>query len=1034
MKKILLKTVAMLLFTMQIAMAQNVSVSGTVTSRDDGQPIPGVSVVVKGTTIGTQTDVSGRYSLSVPQGSTLVFSFITFAVREVVVGNQTTINMVLVPEQRQLSEVVVTALGIEKNKKDLGYGVTTISSEELIQGRTTNVVNALAGKVAGVRISSSNGMTGSGSSVFIRGFTTITGSNQPLFVVDGIPIDNGGGAMALQNGTSNSNRAIDINQEDIENVTVLKGPAAAALYGSRAANGAIIITTKKGKRGEKSKIEFSNSTNIIQVNRFPDWQNEYSQGVNGAFNANANLSWGPKITGQTVTNFLGQQESLQAFPDNIRGLFKNGSNIQNNLVFNSSSDNATYQFSYGNTRETGVLENNELSRNNFRINTSNKLSSKLLTTASVQYVNLTGQKTQTGNQLSNPFFRGWFIPPNIDLQGLPFEDAAGNQIYFDGTDNPIWTIKNNLFDEEINRIIGNVALNYDALPWLNINYKIGGDFFSQVRKGFDQIGARGGANVTAGGAGGIIESNADSRDLYSYLNVTAKRNITDDLSFTLTVGNEIADRRFVFEQIIGRQLVVRSFRNISNAVSFSPSNGSSRQTLIGVYGDLILNYKGYLSLNLTGRNDFSSTLPQQSRSFFYPSVATSFVLTEAVPSIKGKGLSYAKLIANYARVGKDAPLYATDTYFGLAGSADGFGPTISFPFNGLPGFSLGNQAGNPGIEPEFTASFEVGGEFSFLNDRLGLDVNLYKSNSTNIIFNVPVAPSSGSTSQVRNAGELETKGLELLLKGTPFKTKNFAWNTAINFTKSRTIVKKLADGVPNIVLAGFVTPNIRLEPGKPYGILFGTVFQRDANGNQVLNAQGLPILDPITRQIGDTNPDWLMGITNDISYKGFNLSFLIDIRKGGDVFSRNIGDLRRSGRAIETAEFERFDAMGNPTRPYVIPGVNQMGQPNTVAITAEEYWGRLFAFGTGESYVFDGSWVRLREASLSYTVPKQFLDKTPFGRLDIGVNGRNLFSYFPNFPHFDPETNALGVSNGQGFEFNGLPQTRNYGFFIRATF
>jgi hypothetical protein len=460
----------------------------------------------------------------------------------------------------------------------------------------------------------------------------------------------------------------------------------------------------------------------------------------------------------------------------------------------------------------------------------------------------------------------------------------------------------------------------------------------------------------------------------------------------------------------------------------------SNRRLVGIFGEFNFGYKGYANISFTGRNDYSSTFGAGKNSYFYPSVAGSFIATEAFPSLKSESLSFLKLSANYAKVGKEAGTYATNTLFALAGASDGFGPVINFPYNGLGGRTLSNTQADPNLGPEFTTSREVGLEAKFFKNRLGLEANYFSTLSTDLIFAVPVGPSTGFTSQNRNAGSLKQNGFELLLTGTPVKTSNGAWDISFNFTKLTPMVESLAKGVEFIQLGGFTTPGTRLYAGQPYGLLFGSVFNRAADGKKLIGANGLTSLSPVNAAIGNTNPDWTAGITNNIRYKGFNFNFLIDIRKGGDVYSRNIGDLYRSGTAKETAEFARFDASGAIAKPYVIEGTLANGQPNTTAITAEQYWSNLYNFGTGESYVFDGSWLRLREASISYSVPNKILERTPIGKLELGLNGRNLLLHAPNFPHFDPETNATGVSNSQGFEANGLPQARNYGFFLRATF
>jgi TonB-linked SusC/RagA family outer membrane protein len=1038
MKQKLLFCFFLLLTVWTQVVAQEKTVTGRVTDDETKEGIPGVSVFVKGTSSGTVTDAEGNYQIKVPESATLVFQAVGYGTREVLVGAQSQIDMPLLTETKALGEVVVTALGIERDRKSLGYSVASLNNEELTIGRTTNIANALSGKVAGVRVTSSNGMVGSGASIFIRGFTSFTASNQPLFVVDGIPVDNGGGVNALQTGVSNSNRAIDINQDDIESVNVLKGPAASVLYGSRAAAGAVIITTKKGKSGQKKSISFNTSYNVVEANRLPDYQNEYAQGSGGVFTNPAGqiLSWGPRATGQTVTNFRGEQEALTIYPDNVKDIFKKGYNFQNNISFSGGTDKSNYVISYGNVYETGILDNNQLTRHNFRVNGNTQITKKLSAGLSVQYINNKSTRTQIGNQLSNPFFRGWFIPRSINLSGMPFEDAAGNQIHYGVDDNPYWTIKHNKWNDEINRIIGNVNLNYEFNSWLSVDYKLGVDFYSQIINTYDQVGARGQANHAVGGVGAVGVTNFDSKDTYSYLNFTLKRKINDQFNITAIVGNEVAQLSSASEAIVGANVNIRDFRDLNNTTTYFPSDSKAKSRLIGVYADIAVGYKDFLTLNLTGRNDWSSTFGKEQRSYFYPSVAASFIFTEAFPVLKNNVLTSGKLRSNIATVGRTAPIYSTDTYFGAAGVADGFGPNITYPFNGLGGRTLSDGAGNPLLGPEFTTSFEIGTELNFFNGRFGIDFTWFSSKSTDIIFSVPISASSGFTSAINNAGVMETKGIELLLTGQPIKTKDFVWDISINFTKLDPKVKSLANGVTSIFLGGFTTPQARLEAGQPYGVLFGSVFNRHSSGKLLINSTtGLTSLAPANGRIGNPNPDWTAGITNTFNYKGISLSFLIDIRQGGDVLSRNIGDLRRTGVVAETAEFNRFEADGTTlSKPYIIDGVFSDGTPNNIPVTAQAYWGNIFAFGTGESYVFDASWVRLREASISYAFPKSLLDKTFLGGLEIGVNGRNLLLSAPNFPHFDPETNALGVSNGQGLEYNALPNTRTYGFFLKAKF
>jgi len=1043
------------------AMAQERTVSGKVAATDDGSPLPGVNVLLKGTTTGTTTDAEGNYSLTVPEhGGFLIFSFIGLESKEIEIGDRVKIDVGLALDVTQLAEVVVTALGVEREAKTLGFSVKEIKNQELTVGRTTNVVNALSGKIAGVRVAGSNGMTGSSSAIFIRGFTTFTGSNQPLFVIDGIPIDNSGGTMALQTGVSNSNRAIDLNQDDIESLTVLKGPAAAVLYGSRAAAGAIIITTKKGKGGpgKRTIVEYTGSYNITEPNRLPDYQNQYAQGtsVSGGvpvapvYQPNADQSnWGPIIAGQTVPSSysaadqalfgLPADETLTAYPNNVEDMFRKGSNMQHNLAFSGGSEKANFYFSYNNLRDKGFLDGNKLERNSFRFNGSNQFTSKFNMGITFNYINSNSERSQAGNQLSNPLFRGWFLPRNYDLKNSPYQRPDGSQVYFNNnTDHPYWTLKNNLYNDEVNRLIGTVSFGYDFNDLISVNYRIGTDSYTLRRNTYDAIGARGQANHGAAfiGVGSVGERMTYNQETSSYLTFNLKKTIND---FTLTalVGNELNLRVGEDYGFIGSNVNTRGFRRITDANNFVPMSIATpeyRRNLVGVFADFQVNYKGFAYLGLTGRNDWSSTFKKGNNSYFYPSVTSSFILTEAFAGLKNDILSYAKVKANWAKVGREANAYDTDTYWVQANPTDGFGPQIIYPFLNQLGRTLGDAAGNPELGPEFTRSYEFGVEASFLTDRLRMDLTYFNTRSTDIILNVPIASASGFTSQTKNAGVLETNGIELTLGGTVVKTSSFQWNIDLNWAKIRNNVISLADGVQNIAIGGFTTAQTRIEAGKEYGIIYANSLTRDAEGRILVNSTtGLPSNGPAIYR-GNPNPRWTGGVTNTFSYKGLSLSFLIDVRHGGDVLSRVINDVRRTGSAAETAELPRFESDGvTPTKLYVVPGVYADGSPNTIPVSSQQYFESMFSFANPGEGVFDASWVRLRELSLNYSLPTSLLSKTPFGKIEVGINGRNLWLK-TDVPHIDPETNLTGASNSQGLEFNTMPNARTYGAVLRFTF
>lgn len=1038
----------------QMVLAQTRTVSGRVTDQKTGEGLPGATVLLKGTTNGISTNADGAFSISVPGGEgTLVFSSVGYVTQERPLTSASTYAIAMAADVKQLSEVVVTSLGRAQEKNAIGYSVSEVQSTELTQARATNIVNSLTAKVAGVRIQAANGMVGASSSIFIRGFTTFTSSNQPLFVVDGIPIDNGGGGNALQNGVSNSNRAIDINQDDVESVSVLKGPAAAVLYGSRAASGAILITLKKGAKygSRKQSITVTSNYNIVKVGRLPEYQNQYGQGNLGVFNPLSNGSWGPLVTGQTVTNFRGEQEQLTINPNNVKDLFQTGSNFQNNVALSGATDRMRYYAAYGNLRETGILPNNELTRNTLTFTGSAQLTDKLRTSTSFIYTNNQSQRTPQGNVQANPFFRTWFLPRTYDINKYPFEQADGSQLgaavagtfttnntWYSNDDNPLWTIKNNTYKDQINRVVGNATIGYDITPWLAVDYKLGVDTYNQTSQAVNGRGSRG---ISIGGGASLIGNIQDESftrtEVSSYLTATFKKDF-NDFNVRALVGNEVNQRQTTDIGVTGSDLQIRYFDNINNALSFQPFGTRTKRRLIGVFGEASVGYKNIATLTLSGRNDYSSTFAIGRNNYFYPGASASVLLSELFPSFKESNkVNLLKVRGAIAKVGREAPVYVTDTYFSSNNiPADGFGPNITYPFRGQLGQSLNDAGGNATLGPEFTTSYEGGLDLGFFNSRVNVEATYYVQKSSDLIFAVPVAGASGFTSAYQNAGSTQAKGFEFLLNTVPVKTGTFTYSNSINFAIVRNRVLELAPGVTQITLGGFTTPSTRLIAGQPYGVIFGSVFQRervDANGRPegrlLLTSGGRAVLASANQIVGDPNPKWTGGITNTFTYKGLTLNTLLDIRYGGDLISRNISDLRRQGAVIETAD---------RNRTYVIDGViaNPDGtfRQNTTQITAENYFDDLYGLGKAEFVVFDASWLRLREVALTYSLPKSLTDKTFLGNVELGLNARNVFLYAPNIPHIDPEVNAQGQSNSQGLEFNSLPQSRTFGGSIRLTF
>ncbi|MFT4023146.1 MAG: TonB-dependent receptor [Flavihumibacter sp.] len=512
--------------------------------------------------------------------------------------------------------------------------------------------------------------------------------------------------------------------------------------------------------------------------------------------------------------------------------------------------------------------------------------------------------------------------------------------------------------------------------------------------------------------------------------------VPGDFNLSGTLGNEIVSDYSNFLTTTGRSITIPGFVNLKNFTSFTTSDGYSQTRLFGVFADFSADYKQIINLNVKARNDFSSTLPKGSRSIFYPAVAVSFVATEAFPSLKESFLDYLKIRANIGEVGKGASAYATNTYYVTASAGDGFGSTgVSFPFNGLAGYSYSNTAGNENIRPEFTREIELGTEAYFFNRRLSVDLSVYKRESRDLIFSVPVPVSSGYSSTVKNAGRLSTKGIEFLISGTPIKQKNFNWDVTLNFTSFKTMVTQLADGVDMISLGGFTSPNIQAVAGHQYGLIYSNMYVRDAQGRMIIKENGLPQVTSAVGEVGNPNPKLTTGLTNAFRYKNWNFSFLFDLKYKGDMLSRTIGDLRINGAAKETAEYDRFNADGTVSTPYVFEGVTEDGKENTTYVTAQQYWGLSGKYVAWEGYVLDATYLKLREATLSYAFNKQALSKIKFlSRLEIAVYGRNLLTYAPNYPHLDPEQNLLGISNARGLEFGYQPTARTVGLSVKASF
>ncbi len=1061
MRKILLILLASACSLM--AYAQDRTVTGTVTSSEDGSTLPGVNVLVKGTTTGTITDFNGAYSLNTSDDAVLIFSFVGYSAQEISVSNRSIIDVTLSPDVKQLSEVVVTAFGVEREKKALGYSVQEVGNEEINKTKPTSVLNSLQGKIAGAQINSAGGAPGASTNVILRGPTSLLGNNQALFVVDGVPINNSTSDNVQSSGNffdnvvDGGNRANDINPNDIESVTVLKGPSAAALYGSRAANGVILITTKKGSNTQgKMNINFNTSYTLSDVLVVPKMQNRFGQGQFGDTGGylNDQESWGKLMDGQlqpygAIVNNKQRYKNYSARPDNVKDFFETGKLWQNSLSLSGGGDRGTYYLSISDLQQTGVMKNSDYHRNNITVNTQAKISEKLSSSASINYSRIKGNLMQTGQR--NQAI-GQIVSMPRDFSIVDMEDLSNPYNTPDGfftpfIVNPYYSLEHDYSKQELNRVYGNIQLVYNPLDWITATARLGTDVMSDQRNTFADIVEYAPGSPNAGAAfntdGEYSEQKINRSEINADLMVSMQKNITEDFSGTLLVGYNFNQRSTTNLSSTANALTIPGFANLSNASGNTTSVGtSSLRRLMGVYSSLDLNYKGYLFLGATFRNDWSSTLPIDNNSFSYPGVNVGFVLTDAFDLGISNTLSFLKLRASYAEVGNDANVYLTKSVFAQSGFTNSFA-NINFPFNDgnvtVPGFSESNTIGNAALQPEITKSVELGADFRLFNGRLNLDATYYDATSESQILSALIAPSTGFTNQVLNVGKINNKGVELQLSGTPIKTNNFTWNISLNYSKNKNVVKELNDGNTELTLLNQgLTPGLKIRLGEPYGVFEATTTKRNEAGQIIVNrATGIPEDADAPVYVGSIQPDWLGGLTSDMTYKNFRLSVTLDTRQGGNVVSSTAAQLYFAGIAEETAFNDREE--------WVVPNSvieNDDGSftPNNIPLTmyggnVRNYWSNIQGGNRNDEVLLDASYIKLREVSLSYNFPTSLLEKTPLGSASISFIGRNLWLHTGADNHFiDPEASAFGTSNTQGYEFIGIPSQASYGFNIKVSF
>ncbi|MEL6835741.1 MAG: SusC/RagA family TonB-linked outer membrane protein [Bacteroidota bacterium] len=1055
MKKLSL-VLSLVLFTVGFALAQR-TVTGTITD-DGGEPLIGASILVKGTSSGTVTDIDGSYSVDLPDGSsTLVVSYTGFETREIEVGASNVMDITM-SEGVALDEVVVTGLGIRREKKALGYAVTTLSTDALELRPEADVARVLRGKVPGVDISATSGLAGAGTNVIIRGYSSITGSNQPLFIVDGVPFNSGTSEDRgnLAGGQTSSSRFLDLDPNNIAEVSVLKGLSATVLYGENGRNGVILITTKNGRGGadlnKKMEITVDQSFFANQIASLPDDQDAYGNGWQN-FASAAFSNWGapfnqPNNNGLTdgtirhpydrgalngdLPQYIGARYDYRAY-DNLQNFFETGTIANTSINVASQVGNGTsINFNYGYRNEDGFVPLSNFEKHNFGLGTSSSLANGLKINTTFNYVNLNRVAPPAGSSTSsNPndgaslFSNVFYTPRSVSLFDLEFANPADNSsIYYRGGNDiqhPLWTLNNTEDEEKVNRFFGTIALSYDLADWLSVNYRVGLDGFNQ-RKRFA---------INRGG-GQLSDGTLNSSQRINFIqdhtfNFQYNASLSDDWTLDGIVGvnlrRDVLDRTFTNsnEQLVYGLLTHDNFVNHLN------ESDRTEENLIGAYLTASLGFKNFLYFNVQARNDWTSTLESDNNAVLYPSASVSFIPTEAFAGLQNnKTLNYLKLRLGYGTSAGYPSPYSTRNILGVT-------PREFITAGGtvVNTNTIDNTFGNPDLMPEIHTEVEFGIEARMFNNRVGIDLSLFDKNSTDLIIDLPLDASTGFDETTINAAEVNNQGIELGLSITPIRTSDFTLTLNGNFTALETTVETLADGIDQFAIDQLFADGLGSYaiPGQPYGVIQGQQILRDENDDLVVSAGGVYQLDPIITVLGDPNPDFNLNGGLTMSYKGLTFNALITYQEGGSIFATLPSTLMARGILQET-DFDRFV-------PVIAPGVTADGTPNSFQITPNRHYWENGGVFVDEARIYDASYVKLREISLSYALPAALLENSPFGNVQFTVSGQNLWFDalgFPDGANFDPEVISTGVGNTRGFELMNAPTSKQIGGSVRLTF
>lgn len=1047
------------------ALAQDIQITGKVTSADDGSSLPGVSVVVKGTTTGTSTNIDGNFTITAPSEATLVFSSIGMETQEVVVGGQTVIDVTLTPEAISMDEVVVTAFGIQRDVKALGYSATQVGEDEIVKSGETSLMNSMQGKVAGVQITSAGGMPGASTKVIVRGYSSITGNNNVLYVVDGIPIVNSE-MTDFRSGLNFGNGANAINPNDIKSVNILKGAAATALYGGRAANGVVVITTKSGSTNQKMTVEVNSSYTIAKPLRLPQMQNVFGEGWNGHFAYDENGSWGPKMDGEVrlwgnEVDGVQQIKPFAAVKTNLKDFYDMGTSWNNSVAISGGGEKSTFHFSYANTTQDGMVPTDvdAYKRNNFSFKGS--LDSKYLTVSPrIEYIRTTGSNTPDGyggtNSASNIYSELLQIPRDfsiVDMEDYNSTFYNLDNFYTPYASNPYYALNENQSEFFSDRVIGNLDLDLKMTDYLKLTWRIGTDVSHFARKEWEAImefspGSPQDVRGTIPNPGLVFENSVHRRLINSLLLLNFSKDITADISLDILGGHNAEE--YVYKDIEANiaSLVVPYFYNLANtdgakqAFTYESKRRTQSAFIQGTVG-----FKELVYVTLTGRNDWSSTLPEDENSFFYPAANASFIFSELISA--ADIITFGKLRASWGKAGNDAPVYRVNStidpsvvYYRYANPPNwGY----VFPVQGVPGYEVSddNLIGNPTLKPEISTELEIGIDMRFLQNRIGFDFAYYDKVTDGQLLRADIAPSSGYQYQTKNFGKIKNNGFELLVNVTPVLINEFRWDLSFNFTKNKNEVVELAEGVDEIEIWSVYNTRFIASPGKPVGSFKVPEIMYTDAGQIVVNPDnGFPETTGGEEIIGDIHPDYMMGITNTLSWKGIEFGFTFDFQQGGLMYSGTADLHYFAGNATQTLYNER--------QTFLIPNsVNLVGEDgdgnpiyveNTTPITVQNINNPLYYpsynLASEKDRIIDRSFVKLRQVHISYDLPAKWLEPIRVQGLTVTITGRNLLLWTPDGNNFvDPETTSFGNDlRGSMGEFRTGPTPRSINFALNLRF